>query len=455
MFLLTLFPFQLSGWSYVRIIHFDCRYLASQAYNLYRFGADARRNIGFHPMIKSLFHRIVLDPLYYLRQGFPRANLCVPACMILAFHCRLGHSVNRTLNIHKMETELEALSYRSLLTPGTVGISLSQLSQLETLNSNPIHSSLLRLFPALAFYKGVAINQFRVRRSGTDFRIFPVSLSKHSRASDWFQIDLLIDSTDIRPESCEKSFDHSPTKHCLVITNLARLVAKMTGKCANFSKYEVICRTCFRLFRNTVGDHGRLKHDVTCTNQARGVLGRRKSRNILIHRPYVYNSFTNKKERNGLWFKKGFNYRRLRPLALGWMDFESYHVALTERSVNTNAFVKQPPSALAIQTPMSYAIAYTSLYPHIAIPPELSDVRIKFLDESNATLKDFYISLLLTIRKDLFLLSNFLRDVLSRDRPPPNMRERTFQQRLHIMSVSHCQICGSRYIYIYDLTFLN
>ena len=111
-----------------------------------------------------------------------------------------------------------------------------------------------------------------------------------------------------------------------------------------------------------------------------------------------------------------------------------------------NAFVKQPPSATAIQTPMSFAYVITSLYPEIVIPPQLSGVRMKFLDESTgATVKDFYLSLLLSLRKDLVLLSNLLRDVLTRDRPPPIVRRRSWRQRMYILSVSHCQICGSKF----------
>ena len=302
------------GWSYVRIVQFDCRYVASEALNCHRFGSDARRAIGFHPLIKSLFHRVVIDPLFYLRQGYSRANLCIPACIIMAFHSRLGSALSN-LNIQTMERELGSLNYRSVLSPGSIGIPLEQLSRLETLNSDPIGPSLLRLFPALGFFEGIAINQFRICRSQTDFRIFSVSLSKHSRSSNRFQIDLLVDNSDIRPERTEHSVNHSPTKHCLLITNLAKLVATMTGKSVKY--YQAICRSCFRLFNAMDGSEGRLKHDASCTLETRGVLGRRKSRNVLIHRPFNRNDYTGKVHRNGLWFKRGFNYKRLKPLALG------------------------------------------------------------------------------------------------------------------------------------------
>ena len=420
--------------------------MATQAYNLYRFGADARRNIGFHPMIKSLFHRLVLDPTYYLRQGFSRTNLCIPACIILAFHSRLGVSINRNLNIQRVEQELRALNFRSLLNPTTTGISLEQLSQLEELNSNPISPALIRLFPALAYYQGIAINQFRISRNDTEFRIFPVSLSKHSRALDRFQIDLLIDNSDIRPDHHRGLFDRSPIKHCLLITRLNNFVAKMIGRGTNQTRYQTVCRTCFRLFHGTDGIHGRLKHDVSCSHQTRGVLGRRKSRNVLIHRPYIYNTFTKRMQRNGLWFRKGSNFKLLRPLAIGFLDFESYHVPITRDTAHTNMFVRQPPSATAIQTPMSYSYCYAGLYPSIALPPDLNNVRTKFFDESTGTsLKDFYISLLLGIRKDLFLHSQFLQSVLARDRPPPATRHRSYAQRMYMLTVSHCQICGARF----------
>ena len=367
-------------------------------------------------------------------------NFCIPACVLLALHSRLGSPI-RTLNIHKLEVELQSLNFRSLLKLGTIGLSLNQISELEALNSDPIPPALIKLFPALAFFKGIAINQFIMRRKGNDFRLFPTSLSKHSRSTDRFQIDILVDNIDIRPEN--KTL--SPVKHCLTFTNLARFVSKLSGKFCNASKYEVVCRSCFKLFHTIHGNQGRLKHDLSCSHQTRGVLGRRKSKNRLLHRPYIVNSYTQKIEKNGLWFKRGFNFKRLKPAFLCFLDFEQYHQKLTGDNID-NAFAKQPPSAVAIQTPMSYSYCFSSLYSHISLPSSLSNVRIKFLDQSNGTtLKDFYIGLLLSIRKDMLLLANFLQEVLAKNRPPPRHQQRSLEQRIYMLTISHCQICGLRF----------
>ena len=257
-----------------------------------------------------------MDPTFLLRQGFQRTNLCLPACVIMALHSKLGGSLNRNLTISRMEEQLEALNFRSLLTVGRVGIPLNQLSKFEDINSCPIRPSLLRLFPSLGFFKGISVNQFILRRSDKDFSLFPVSLSKFSRDLDRFQVDLLIESPDLREKSPFAN-DNPSNKHLLVITNLVSLLAKMKGKTANVSKYTAVCRSCLRLFRWVGGPQGSIRHNASCDHEPRGVKGRRKTTNQLIHRPYIKDAYTGQFKRNGLWFKRGFGFKRLKVLVLG------------------------------------------------------------------------------------------------------------------------------------------
>ena len=109
-------------------------------------------------------------------------------------------------------------------------------------------------------------------------------------------------------------------------------------------------------------------------------------------------------------------------------------------------FTRAPPSAVARQTPMSYAYGFESMYPDIPLPASLADVRIKFLDESTGvTLRDFYFNLLLSLRSDLVLVSHFLKDVLSRSQPPPGTHKRSARLQALFLSVSHCQFCGQKF----------
>ena len=279
-----------------------------------RYGSDARLKRRFHPLVQSLFHRLVIDPQFFLRCGFSRENLCIPASVLLCLHARLGGSPIRKLNIAKMEAELKALNFRSLLKMGVIGLSLNQIGEFESLNSNPIPSSLLKIFPALSMFNGIAVNAYIARRNESEFRLFPFSLSKHSRDSAYFQADILVESPDIRPADSQVRTP-SQNSHCLAISNLVSLVTKFSKKASNSSKYRLICRTCLKVFSDM---KLKLVHEQSgCAEKKRGCLGRRKSKNQLIHRPYIKNQFTGKIERNGLRFRRGHSYKLLRPLSLG------------------------------------------------------------------------------------------------------------------------------------------
>ena len=436
-----------SGFIFDCILKFDVRTLMNNPGNLYNqhnLGSDARkRKAQIHPALKPLFNRTILDSKWLLRQGFSRENLCVPASIIVILHSRLGGSPVRSLNITKMEEELKSLNFRAVLSPNHIGIALDQLGKLEDLNTSSHNPQLKKLFPALSFYQGLAISTYVMRKKNNDFRLFPVSLSKHARNSNFFNIDLLISNNDINDTNKQSKFDMK--NHVFAITNLAHLICKLTGKYCNVSRYQYVCNTCFRLFANNVQ---RNNHFDNCTHESRGALGRRKSKNRLIHRPFIFNKYLGKTVRNGLYFNRGSNYKRLRPLILGALDFETYGSKLTHDQPHPeeSVFGKRPSSAVSLHVPASYAYCFHSLYENIELPSCLKDVRIKFYNDcsSEATVKDFYLSLLLNLRKDLVLLAEFLRETLDQKLPAPSPQQRSPQEKAYLRQKKFCNICGIR-----------
>ena len=401
-----------------------------------RYGSDARKKEPFHPLIQNLFCKSIIDPALFLRVGYNRDNFCIPACILLSLHSKFGPPI-RNMNITKLEEELNTLKFRHLFKPTKIGLNSNEIAELEKINSNPIPSSLLKIFPALKFFKGLSINQYIVRRKNKEFRIFPVSLSNHCRESAYFQIDILIDSSDIRPEPSKPttgSFSHG-----LVIMNLCKLLIRFTSKAANASKYEYFCRSCLRVFMNT---KQRDSHYATCSNQKRGNIGRRKSKNVLVHKPMKKNRFTGKIEPNGLFFKRGHAFKMLRPLGLSFLDFEASNENV--ESPNIERSNEHPKSAKTVHTPLSYSYCFASTYPEIPLPPSLKSVRTKYLDPSNgSTQKTFFLNLLLRIRKDMMAFHEHLRSVLSRDSAPPRPDSRPTWMKMLFSKTRTCGICGS------------
>ena len=435
-----------SGWSFKRIVHFDCRHIMSDPDNLIRYGYRFGCRIPFHPLLDKLFCRNVFDPDRYLRTGFDRANLCVPTSILIAMHIKLKYPITALrLRVDTIEDELRAVNFRSLLRPGQVGLAASSFSELEKLNSCPINPLLVALFPALSFFEGIAINKYVIRRRGECFRIFPVSLSTFSRCPRRFQVDLLVDSPDIRAPQANPSRPPG-LDHCLVITNLIRLIAKFTPVAVNWNRYKHVCRTCLKIFPQLSGSTSLYQHYQLCSAQVRGSLGRRKSRNVLIHEPYKRNIFTGLTERNGLTFRRGELYKLLKPLSIGFLDFEAYNINISERPEADSVFAKAPNSAVTTQVPMAYALTHACLYEHIELPSYLRDVRVQFYDEAaGANIGDFYIGLLLALRRDLYRTSQFMRDVLSKDSPPPPSYRRSTSLRDYINSCRYCGLCGARF----------
>ena len=308
-----------SGWVFESIVNYDIRICHNLPDNFVRYAGKVKTD-PFHPHLRDLFCRTVIDPTKYLRKGYDRDNLCVPMTIILACHFKLGPPLNgNSASMTTLRQEMNYLNFEAVMKVEQVGLSLSELSSFENILS-PIPTDLIRCFPQLVYFKGISISAFTIQRRETDFRIFPTSLSPYSRDSNYFKVDILIDSPDIRPLT-SRSFDSCETRvfHVLAIKDLASLLNRFGVHKTNSFLFSHICRTCMRVFSS---NSSKLTHYQICQNHKRGVIGRRRVQNSLIHRPYKFNKWNGKLERNGIFFRRKWVYRQLAPLGFVIFDYE-------------------------------------------------------------------------------------------------------------------------------------
>ena len=431
---------------FTKIICFDIRLAESTYSNDLRFGA-ARLVKPYHPSLIQLFNKTIIDPALYLRKGYNRDNLCLPMTLLLCLHAKFGPALRGrgVTSIKMMEKEMESIPYHSLLDESQIGIGINQFQSFEKLLS-PIPSSLANLFPPLHFFSGISLNGYTIKRRENDFRIYPTSLSKKSRDGSWFQCDMLFDSPCIRPTD-DKQFTSTKTKnqqvlHTLAIRSLSNLINKHR-KGSNVSKFSFICRSCMKSYTSNSARHA---HFQTCTEKARGVVGRRKVENRLIHRPQRYNTFKKKMEPNGLFFKRKWAGTMLRSPLLSCLDLESYHKEIVDSKRDASSFENVPRQAVSVQSPMSFCFLHHNLYNEHPLDSNFSEPRVKFLNESDENPeKSFFLSLFLEMRNDLVLYSEYLQKIWSQNPPPPKPGERDTESIEYMNSCRFCAICGVRF----------
>ena len=213
-----------------------------------------------------------------------------------------------------MDKYLDLLPYASVLDAHQQGgFTLSQIAKLEDVLC-PIPIGLVNEWSPLQFFDGISINLYTTQRKDGEFRLFPTSVSRHSRKNNFFHVDLMIDNVHIRPPKTADPQDEQVggprVIHSLLITNLSTLLGKFSNP-HNYRRNRHSCRMCLKTFSDA---DTLIKHYATCGEMRRGTTGRRRTANRLIHRPYLLNKFSGKMERNGLSFKRKDVGKMLKPL---------------------------------------------------------------------------------------------------------------------------------------------
>ena len=426
-----------SGWSFNRILIGDIRRVYRTPANELRFGRWKGLKLKFADLLKPMFHRSVFDPSRFARNQHDADNLCAVMGLMMTVYIRLQKGGLRSISIDKFWQDLAILNFQNILPWGVKGFSFKDLDTFEKQNS-PIPKSFVRLFKPLSFFKGFAINIFRVVYQSGVYRIFPVSLSKNHRDSSYFQIDLL----QVTQAILHESVGTLSTQHLLAIPRLARMLTKFTGLRLNWWRCNWICKACLQLF--TCAD-ALMRHYLTCDPSCRRAGAARKAgKNVFRHRPYRFNSFSQRLEKNGLTWKRSDNWRLLKPFCMICADFEAYNTDLDEDT--RGAYNKIPSNAIKVQPPMSYAYTIKGLYENIPLPDNLSMPRVKVCAQTDTSnTQTLILALFLSLRQDLVSIGKFLHSILSTDRPPASVGHRDIKTATYVASRLYCAICGLRF----------
>ena len=179
-----------------------------------------------------------------------------------------------------------------------------------------------------------------------------------------------------------------------------------------------------------------------CPDHARrGQIIRKKCQNSYIHQPTIINKFNGKTEINGLYWRRKHSFKCLRPLSVIYADLESFSGFIDVR--NISAFDKTPKSAEKIQMSMSYSYCFAQLYQNIRVPRELRFPRVKFCSHTrDSSEKDLYIDFLLSLRSDLVKHSQWIENVLQKDRGVPSPNTWSAHMIKYFKNCNSCQFCG-------------
>jgi hypothetical protein len=194
----------------------------------------------------------------FIKQRQPRVrNLCVFNSVILRLELLASSldQVKYSKGADYYQQKTSSLLNIPMHTDFSEGISLREVTVLER-SLHPISAPILRTYPDLRLYKGIAINIFRIDYNNRIYKLFARKLSIKYKSPSYLQVDLLecpIGSSQ-SGETCCPSSSKTPTsfKHVLLIPNLAKLLRAYKQKFSTdyllkkLQKQKFVCRACFR-----------------------------------------------------------------------------------------------------------------------------------------------------------------------------------------------------------------
>ena len=404
--------------------------------NEIRYGKHSYKNkkVKIKEELKPLMDRTTLDPTGFARSSDERQALCPIMVCLITCYVRLGSGI-KNLDKEEFWRQMNNINYKSLVNYAKTGFSYKDIDAIERLNS-PINAALKLAFPYLNLFKGFSFNIFKLEKTGNSLKMFPVSLSKHHRDENWFQIDTIKVTSDIVDGPLKQ--EHNLC-HLLAVPHLARFVTKFRHERINASKYVQICRSCCFV---TSSRNALDKHFINCSAEVRkSALGRKASRNQWVHRPYKISPFSGQLVQNGLTWKRSSNFKLLKSLCDIYADFEASHEKVIHE--NNGLYNTPPKAAVEQQRLLSFAYVIKSYYPEIALPQNLSVPRFRcckqtIQDDSRKLILEFFLSL----RKDLVALNSFYNDLFTSTEAKTLPKKRDPKVLQYILSKQYCDICG-------------
>ena len=180
----------------------------------------------FHENLRGVFKQNIIDPLKLTPSGFK--NTCVIVNIILKLEYIMRGNIF-TIELTRIKKMLQSVNLGNIDVIGQ-GITIEQFSDIE--NMDQLFKFLQKQYWFLRKYKGLSLNIFSCNYSNTlrSFSLVPIKLSKRwNQEEDFFSIDLLRDSEDIRTPLKKKRKKNNDKQlhqyqHTLLITNIFKLL---------------------------------------------------------------------------------------------------------------------------------------------------------------------------------------------------------------------------------------
>ena len=373
---------------------------------------------------KKICRRITAFPERFLDPSLQALNICIPACIALKLE-HIKHNNLDKISTKDMAEALHYLRYQEIVRPEH-GISKSDISILEQLNLK-FNKSLLFKYPFLTAFDGFSLCLFKMVKASKSYHLVNTYLSEHWKQNNFLQVHLL-DISNIVTKN-------TSVDHVILILNFHAIVSRLRTTSKKSGKFRACHGCCKAFFQQT----SLSKHISQCSGSG-GSTGPRKLRNHIVHRPTVCNKHTGKTQKNVLKFKPRDYPKTFQTMLFACLDFEASNKEIDLGNIDHSV----PNNSVFQQQPLGYSLAFVSPY-DLTLPPSLAKTHIKFFNDEEATLDQFYIQLLKTLRQALFDVYNFIRDTLNHDSGPPDLADLCDADRLAFERSTNCSFCGIRY----------
>ena len=425
-----------SGWSYSYITSGNVTHLRQPPRNIIgSFEANIKKGRRINPDLRSSFRYNIIDPSRISPKGFERQ------CVLISIASKLEFTLHphRTPSLKSIQETANFINMNITNPSLNGGINVENFEEIERLNHN-FSDFLKNKYNFLKNHEGIAINLFRISKNNQTgyYHLYPSKLSRHWNNPCFLAIDLLEDAEyfwlDPSPSERKKN-------HVLLIKNYFHLINSFQVKNKlNTRRFFGHCKSCGLSFNilqmNQYNDHISQCQSHSTTHS----VARRRARNKIVHKPFMYCKYKNKYVQRTMRFPVAKYHTTMAPLLVGALDWEATNIKVSQDE-NTMRAQGIPSTTKYIQKPLSFSYGFFTPYKK-TLPPELSKICVKFLNDKTHRVHDLYISLLQELQKSVLACHSFYIDTLKNDFGPPSLTNMTPKEKLAYLQTNHCSFCG-------------
>ena len=387
-----------------------------------------------NPDLWSCFRYNIIDPSRLAPKGFEKQ------CVLICIATKLEYTLHpqQTPSISTIRETANLLNMNIAHPNLDGGIRASNFEEIEQLNHN-FSPRLINKYRFLEKHEGIALNLFRISKNVQTrfYHLYPTRLSKFWNDRFRFSIDLLEDSSDFW--LAERAKDN----HVLLIKNYFGLVNSFLVKNKlNTRRFFGHCKSCGLTF-NILQMDSYNDHINNCQSHSpQNAVGRRKIKNRITYKPFTFCKYKNKYVRRTMKFPTAKFHTTMAPLITGSLDFEASNIPAKNHDETIKRTQGVPANTKYVQKPLAFSFGFFTPYERITLPPELSKITVKFLNEKTHSVTDLYTSLLRELQKSLLACHFFYIETLQKDFGPPTLQNMAPKDRLIYLQTNHCSFCG-------------